>query len=205
MSACTAAILAKIDNQQEFNNWAEGLGISNVSTGCTGVTGENQSNMSKEDGDKASADILKYMSCLGEKINTEYGDKPNTIARLQTAIQDLNTQIQKEEVNVQIAKERASFLGKGGSPPSYYDSWFPIGRPVKPQVVPVLLALIFFFTIVAFLFLLSYFGIEIKVLYPIYSSPAYGTAASTFFSKFPLSFWIVAAVLVGFLVYQYRK
>jgi hypothetical protein len=203
--ACTDAIIAKIENQQAFNGWVDGLAITNQLTNCSGVDGNSKSNVSQSSADGKMSEIGKYTSCLMQKIIGDFRDRPTQVAELQMNIQELHKNIQKEQVNVEIAKERASFLGKGGSPPSYYDSWFPIGRPIKPEAVPVFLGIIFFFLVIGLLLLLSFFGIEIQLLYPIYSSSAYGTTISSFFSRFPLSFWIVGSILVGILIYYNRK
>ena len=75
---------------------------------------------------------------------------------------NINSQIVQAEKDLQIAKDRSNSLRKT-SVTSYYESWFPINRPLRKSSMFVLLIIgIFFFTLTFFIVLQS-FGLHLHL------------------------------------------
>ena len=75
---------------------------------------------------------------------------------------NINSQITQAEKDLQIAKDRSNSLRKT-SVTSYYESWFPINRPLRKSSMFVLLIIgIFFFTLTFFIVLQS-FGLHLHL------------------------------------------
>jgi hypothetical protein len=142
-------------------------------------------------------------------ISTQLGQlrSTNTEApQTMEAILALQEQIKKKEEEILIAKDRARLAREGSQSPSYYESWFPLGRPVKPLVNLFFIAFSLFFLLVALFFGASLAGFTVTVLYPTpkFSLTTGPSFVSRFFSVFPPSFWLLLAIGGGILYYLFQ-
>jgi hypothetical protein len=152
-------------------------------------------------GIKTAIDAAK--TCIEAAAATKRGSIDATAPHMEDILY-LERAVKKKEEEILIAKDRAAAVRPSGQQPSYYESWFPLRRPMKPALVPVFTAIALFLLIVAGLFAASLFGFTATVLFP---APRLSFAASPsifsrFFALFPASFWILL-VIAGATIYYF--
>lgn len=151
--------------------------------------------------------IDAYITCLDSKLGVIRGSSTTASTDMEYILA-LERRIKEREEEVLIAKDRARIAREGPMSPSYYESWFPLGRPMKPILVPVFLGLSVLFLLIALFYALSMTtGITFTVLYPtprLKSSYEQGQI-SRILSWFPPSFWILLAIAVAIIYYLFRK
>jgi hypothetical protein len=199
MSACEdTEIASRLDPvyQQNFTDWK-----NNTSQ----IIDELQSNYEAAVFDTIKGDVESTLACLQEKYSTEL-DVANNVNTAQERIVQLQREIKEREEEIQIAKDRVTYIRDPDAHPSYYQSWFPMDRPMRPSSVPLLIGIVVFFTMLILLALLSFLGFNLSV-----GSSIPGAAPSTssiivqwILAQLTLPFWIVLAALVGILIW-YRR
>jgi hypothetical protein len=119
---------------------------------------------------------------------------------------DVNESITKKQVAVQIAKDRAASLQNINSKVSFYQSWFPLSKPLKQSSLPVLIGLTLFMFILLFGYLLALMGIEIKLDFP-YIQGVFGIYNFNDLITKPIFLLIVACVVLALLLsyFVYEK
>jgi hypothetical protein len=145
--------------------------------------------------------ITSTTAAIDAAANTLRGTSTSSSAHLEDILY-LERAVKKKEEEILIAKDRAAAARASGQPPSYYESWFPLGRPMKPALVPIFTAAALFLLLVAGMFAASLFGYTATVLYP---APrlSFATGPSLigrFFSLFPTSFWVLL-IIAGAAIY----
>lgn len=110
---------------------------------------------------ETSADIFNTTSCIQEKL-TEIGGTTNTIQTTQQAIIDVTKRIEEEEANVAIAHDRVAYIRHPEREVSYYESWFPIDRPMRRESVPWFVVVTSFIAIFSLLVFLSLVGVDLS-------------------------------------------
>lgn len=106
----------------------------------------------------AQKDILNAVETLQKRVNK------NPATTLQTNIDSLvsvQEDIAQAKQDLQVAKDRANSLTK--IQPSYYESWFPISRPLRKTTIIVLLAIGIFFFAISFFMALHTFGFILQL------------------------------------------
>ena len=92
-------------------------------------------------------EILQAVELLQKRVDA------NPATTLQTNVNSLvNVQdnISQAEKDLEVAKQRAASLYT--AQPNYYESWFPINRPLRKPTIVILLGIgIFFFTLAFFM------------------------------------------------------
>ena len=76
-----------------------------------------------------------------QKAITSYSTTSTTSTRLSnlnTQVQQLQQTLKQKENDAAIAQARAAQIVRPEMSASYYDSWFPLGRPLKRAAVPLL-------------------------------------------------------------------
>jgi len=108
-------------------------------------------------------------TCPNVSVSDVYTALKNysSVAQNSTQIAYLNTQIQQSQKMLEqktndaaIAHARAAQVVRPEMNSSYYDSWFPLGRPLKRMVVPILVFLASLFISSSFFMLLGVIGIR---------------------------------------------
>jgi hypothetical protein len=106
----------------------------------------------------AQADILRAVEMLQKRVNN------NPATTLQTNIDELvavQAEIAQAKQDLQVAKDRADSLRL--TVPSYYESWFPISRPLRKTTIIVLIAIGIFFFALTFFMALHAFGFILQL------------------------------------------
>ena len=190
-SVCTSTLNAIISDSTSFDAWKSAKAITlNSITSSANPTSDSESALNE-----ASQDIFNLVACLNEKLK-DVGQTTNDIQDAQSSILELNKEIREAEEHVKIAKDRVAYIRNPDQHTSYYESWFPMGRPMQPDSIPIFIAVDTFLFIFIILILSSYFGLNISLILP---NPRVSSGNTTEFT-FPN---IMLAFLVGFIIYYF--
>lgn len=148
-------------------------------------------------------DIYNTLACLQEKHTAAAGTN-NSINAAQARILELQEQLKSREEEIQIAKDRVAYIRDPDARPSYYQSWFPMDRPMRPASVPIFIGIIVFLSMFLFLGLLSLIGVDFSIV------AMQGSATLRFIQWFrmqltPLFLLLAIALVSTFLYYYSRK
>jgi hypothetical protein len=135
------------------------------------------------------------IGCLQEKIS-KVSNTTNQVQSAQSNIIDLNKKIIEAEADVNIAKDRVAYLRNPEDKTSYYESWFPMGRPMQNGSVPFFIAINSFLTIFLVLILSTFMGLNISFM-TMPTNFRYGHNTLFTFPNMALAF------LVGFIIYYF--
>ena len=190
-SVCTSTLESYITNSTSFDTWKSSIAITlNSITSSANPTSDSQKTLNE-----ASQEIFNLVACLNEKLK-DVGQTTNDIQEAQSRILELNEDIRQAEEHVKIAKDRVAYIRNPDQHTSYYESWFPMGRPMQPDSIPIFIAVDTFLFIFIILILSSYFGLNISLILP---KASYSSGNTTVFT-FPN---IMLAFLVGFIIYYF--
>jgi hypothetical protein len=163
MPACVGMINTRVSNSETFNTWKAitSTEINSISpTAAAGTVPPSAEEMNKLI--TASADVFNTVACIQEKIS-ELEGSTNAIHRAQETILSLNEEISKAEEDVAIARDRVSYIRHPEEHTSFYESWFPITRPMTSSSVPFFVGVVAFIVIFGVLIFLSYLGLEVNI------------------------------------------
>lgn len=139
-------------------------------------------------------DIQATLACLKTKL-----DYYTTSAAVPYEIMDINENITKKQASVQIAKDRAAALQNMNSKVSYYQSWFPLAKPLKQSSLPILIGLTLFMFVLLFGYLLALLGVEIKLAFP-YLENIFGIYSFSDLITKPVFLLTITCVMFGALL-----
>ena len=144
------------------------------------------------------SEIFNTVACLQEQIS-QLGGTTNGIQDAQQQILSLNDEIKNEQANADIARDRVAYIRNPEQHTSFYESWFPMDRPMRLGSVPIFIGVIVFLFIFIVLILLALAGANIT-----FQLPPAATGSNTFFDmvgKIPTIGWIVMVVLSIVVIY----
>jgi hypothetical protein len=134
-------------------------------------------------------ELLSTNACFQEKISG-VRSQPSEISTRQVRLLNLQEELKEKEEAVRISKDRLGYIKDPEHRVNFYDSWFPLHRPLRPQTVPILIALATFFGLVSMGYLFSLAGIRLLIQLP---SPPGGSGGGIF-SQFTPAFWLLFIV-----------
>jgi hypothetical protein len=107
------------------------------------------------------AAVSRLLKCItgDSSILQEQGSKIYTLE--QTITEKMKEADQKEEI-AKEAKERAKLLENPYSKTSVWEAWFPLGRPLQKESVPVLLGISIFFLVISLFMFLRLASVEFQ-------------------------------------------
>jgi len=151
-------------------------------------------------------EIQTILDCINSKI-TRVQSSTNTIFDGQYSIADLEKQIEIENKNIDIAKQRLESIRHPERHTSFYESWFPLDRPMNPVTIITLLTLIIFISVFLLLCLLSLTGINLTI---ISQTETIGSMNRYSFynwvkSQFTFSFFVSLCVLAAVIIYFVKR
>jgi hypothetical protein len=189
MSACNDAINANIATAQAFKTWKDAkqssLDSRTVATDLPNL----------------QANIFDTANCLNEKISG-LSTLSTADSNTQLQIDNLQKKIDDEMKNKEISQHRLDSLKNKET--SYYESWFPMERDIRPATATILLGISVALCFISLAYLLQTVGIYIFVKYIGSETGDFGLQA--ILQQFTIAFWIVLAVLIGVVFYfVYRK
>ena len=186
-SVCTSKTTANIAN---FSSWK-----STTATSLNSITSSSNPTPLQQDTLNTTAnDIFQTVACLTNKINN-MSNLTNKIQTAQEEIISLNKQISEADEHVSIARDRVGYIRSPEKHTSFYESWFPLGRPMDKKTIPILIAINTFLFIAGIFLIMTIFGL--KISFPLSTT---STGYST--NSFKLSDGLLL-LLVGFIIYYF--
>jgi hypothetical protein len=154
-----------LSGTNNFTSWKRRMDTQVNSIRSEGVSGGVPTDEEQRTVQNAIKDIQVISDCIAKKSKCVAG-LGTTIAGSQETILSLKEQIQTEKDGLQITKERLSYVRAPDQSTSFYQSWFPLDRPLKMISVPILLGFVFFFMVVSLGVLLMLFGVNLAIYIP---------------------------------------
>ena len=186
MSACTDAINTLIGSKATYDAWKSATQASLDSA--------------TPDIPSLQSSIFNTANCLNEKIH-ELSTLSTTDSNTQLQIENIQKQIADETKNLEIAGQRLASIKNKET--SYYESWFPIERDIRPGSAAILLAVSVAFCFISVAYLLQLMNVYIFVKY--LGTSMYGFNISAIFAQFTIAFWVVLIALISVVLYFVYK
>jgi hypothetical protein len=164
MSTCNSIILARLQSQDTFNTWK-----NDTSTQLNAISANAQSGAIQPSPTESTtfstvaADILSTTSCIQSQLATLSGTS-NHIHALQQEIMSTKDAITQSEVDSSIARDRVAYIRHPERHTSYYESWFPMDRPMQKGSVPIFVGLTLFTLLFGLLLILSFMGVDFNIV-----------------------------------------
>jgi hypothetical protein len=100
-------------------------------------------------------------------LTTRAGSNPaTTFTASSVELNTLKAEIKQAQEDLQIAEERVASLRNPGKDKSYYESFFPINRPLTQTTIVILLAIGIFFFILSFFIIMKGLGFNLSMTAP---------------------------------------
>ena len=139
-SAMSNADLSRLQNQDNFNSWKQTVSAQLNSISSTTISGSTEpSSAEAAKLNTVATDIFNTTACIQEQLTLLSGTT-NSIHDTQQGILDINDQILQAEADVNIARDRVAYIRHPEQHTSYYESWFPIDRPMHKENVSYFVA-----------------------------------------------------------------
>jgi hypothetical protein len=164
MSACTDTIKARLENMDKFNDWknktsAELNAISaNAQNGSVQPSPIESSNFAT-----ISTDIFNTTACIQSQLSTLAGTS-NTISNIQQEILNTADAIEQAEADINISRDRVAYIRNPEQHTSYYESWFPLDRPMNVENVPFFVGATMFILLFGILLIFSFVGLDFNMV-----------------------------------------
>lgn len=171
----SANALAILSTQTNFFNWMQ----SPAKATCKTVS---------------PSDVYTAMQNRGS------GNNSTQISTLSAQVVAAAAQLKTKMDDANIAKDRAAMSQRPELTASYYDSWFPLNRPMKRSAVIFLLGIATFFLVLSLFLLMNVIGIEsaFRISVP------FDTTGETN-SRPILILSGIIVVLVGVIIYAFKR
>ena len=137
------------------------------------------------------AQLTSYETCARSQI-LGLQTSSTTISSRQGSVSSIAKQIEEAKKDLAIAKDRVLSVKHPERISSYYESWFPMYRPLKENTIPLLIGVSLFMFLVAILLIFSYVGISFNLFVP---APGGGQQRSS-----GMTFNFVAGLAVLFFI-----
>lgn len=155
-SICTTTTLSNIANTASFNAWQSGSTVILNSISPTSASGATPPSLGESSTLNELADqVFDTALCLNEKL-TELSSTTNHIQKAQEEIIRLTKAIDDAKEHTEIAKSRVEYIRNPDEQTSFYESWFPINRPMYQASIPIFIGIIVFLGVLPCVILVSY-------------------------------------------------
>ncbi len=205
MSACSVdtRLEPRVTNPTTFNLWREATSESINQLKSSAATKNNVLSAGELlQMESLQKDIYNTLACLQEKHSAS-SNLSNGIYDAQTRILQLNEQIQAKEQDIAIAKDRVAYIRDPDAHTSYYQSWFPMDRPMRPSSIPILLGITVFMAIFLFFAVISLLGVNVSYVPTPNSFVLY--ALLWLRAQMTPFFFLALALLIGAVLYYRRR
>jgi hypothetical protein len=163
-SAMSNADLSRLQNQDNFNSWKQTVSAQLNSISSTTISGSTQPSLAEAAKlNTVATDIFNTTACIQEQLTLLSGTT-NSIHDTQQGILDINDQILQAEADVNIARDRVAYIRHPEQHTSYYESWFPIDRPMHKENVSYFVAATVFVVMFSILVGFSLIGFDISII-----------------------------------------
>ena len=110
---------------------------------------------------QAETQINRYMKCLQTDI-LQRSDFSSRLYSLQQDVEEARKKAAERKETVAEAKERVNDVQDPYSKTTWWETWFPLGRPIQKENVPVLLSVSILMLVFSLGIFLRFAGQEIK-------------------------------------------
>ena len=138
------------------------------------------------------ASIVSMIDALQTKVQT---NPASTLEATSDSLLLIQDQINKAKEDLKISQDRVATIRNPNASPSYYESWFPIDRPLRNSTCIITLAFGIFFFMFFFLMTLRAFGFAFN-LNVLWSNPETYSKMSILFPWFGIALILILIVLV---------
>lgn len=145
-------------------------------------------------------EIYKTNKCIQDKL-FQQTTIPTQVSTDVEKILELERELRDREEQVRVAQDRAALLRAPQEHASFYESWFPLGRPMKTFLVPVFLGLGLFMGLMALFLFLKFLGVEFALLLPVMTTQR--TASFSIPRLDPL--WVGTILVIALAWWYLRK
>ena len=199
-SLCTPQILTRIADSNTFNAW-KAITSGNLNSISSSAAAGSLAPSPNESSalSTASADIFATSACIQEQINS-LGSTTNKIQSAQSAILDLNKEIDDAKAQVAIARDRVAYIRHPEQHTSFYESWFPIDRPMHVTSIPAFMAITVFLFVFALLIVLSVMGIDLQITITPGLAVSYTEIRAQFTWLSGIEFLVIAGLVYYFVI-----
>lgn len=105
--------------------------------------------------------LSSYIQCINKDI-IQRNDYTSKLYTLQQEIEDVRKEAQDKKETVKEAKERSTQLQNPYNNTTWWESWFPLGRPVRKESVPVLISVSILMLVFSLGIFLRFAGMELR-------------------------------------------
>lgn len=105
--------------------------------------------------------VNSYIKCINKDI-LQRNDYSSKIYNLQQELESVRKEAEAKKEAVREAKERAAQLENPYNTTSRWESWFPLGRPIQKENVPVLISVSIVMLIFSLGIFLRFAGMELR-------------------------------------------
>ena len=188
-SACTTTIESRLSTQESFNAW------KGSTSGTLNAVGANETDLSTRTVADVASTVFATTACIQEKING-LSDVANNIHIAQQNILSLHDQIAEEEANLAVARDRVAYIRHPEQNTSFYESWFPLDRPMYKANVPYFVLVSVFLAIFTLFVLLSLVGVNVTMHLPSTGSISLYSRIMSYMNPFTISLFIILMSVV---------
>jgi len=119
-----------------------------------------------------------------EQLQSRVAENPaNTLEVSNSELLILKKKIEESKKDLKITEDRVASIRHPEKDRSYYESWFPINRPLTNRTIIIVLAIGVFFFILSFLIILKAFGFNLEFSVP-WENPQFGSNVIGFLPPF---------------------
>jgi hypothetical protein len=138
------------------------------------------------------AAVVSMVDQLQARVNT---NPATTLENTNDSILMIEEEIKKAKDDLNISQERVKMLRNPEASRSYYESWFPINRPLRNSTNIIALALGIFFFVFFFLMVVHSLGFIFNINIS-WTNPETYVKVATLFPWFGIAIIIVLVILV---------
>jgi hypothetical protein len=142
----------------------------------------------------SASDVQKVISTYSTTSTTS-----TQLSNLNTQVQQLQQTLKQKENDAAIAQARAAQIVRPEMSASYYDSWFPLGRPLKRAAVPVLIFFSSLLISASFFMLLGVLGIRSHFFVLVPDTEKTGTITKPFMMLLGITILLFCLTIYSFM------
>ncbi len=105
--------------------------------------------------------LTKHLNCLNKDI-VQRNDYTSKIYTLQQELESVRKEATEKKQTAKDAEERASQLENPYTKTTWWELWFPLGRPIQKDNVPVLLSVSIVMLVISLGIFLRFAGLELR-------------------------------------------
>jgi hypothetical protein len=106
--------------------------------------------------------LYQHMKCINKDI-IQRNDYASRLYSLQQELEEARKQVKEKKQIASEAKERSDQLDNPYNKTTWWETWFPLGRPIRKENVPVLLSVSIVMLVFSLGVFLKFAGFELRL------------------------------------------